>query len=140
MPHRERANTAAFLEEVISYVGGLRKRVAELEGQPDPDAGVDLGQGGDSPIGMPHGNPGQAQQAQHHQHHQQQQQQVMQYNQQLLTGLGDMANDDELDDIDLDGRPNSRGRSYAKKPRTSTGGGSTISDPNQVCPPCLLCY
>lgn len=32
VPHRDRANTAAFLEEVISYVVGLKKRVADLEG------------------------------------------------------------------------------------------------------------
>ena len=32
MPHRERANTATFLEEVITYVAALQKRNQELEG------------------------------------------------------------------------------------------------------------
>ncbi len=31
MPHAERANTASFLEEVITYIQGLQKRNAELE-------------------------------------------------------------------------------------------------------------
>ena len=31
VPHAERANTAAFLEEVITYIQALHKRVAELE-------------------------------------------------------------------------------------------------------------
>lgn len=31
MPHAERANTAAFLEEVITYIGTLKQRVLELE-------------------------------------------------------------------------------------------------------------
>ena len=32
VPHKDRSNTAAFLEEVIAYVLGLRKMVAEPEG------------------------------------------------------------------------------------------------------------
>ena len=31
VPHAERANTASFLEEVITYIQGLQKRIAELE-------------------------------------------------------------------------------------------------------------
>ena len=31
MPHAERANTAAFLEEVITYISTLKQRVLELE-------------------------------------------------------------------------------------------------------------
>ena len=31
MPHAERANTAAFLEEVITYINTLKQRVVELE-------------------------------------------------------------------------------------------------------------
>ena len=31
MPHAERANTASFLEEVITYIQGLQKRISELE-------------------------------------------------------------------------------------------------------------
>ena len=31
MPHAERANTAAFLEEVINYIDSLKNRVKELE-------------------------------------------------------------------------------------------------------------
>jgi hypothetical protein len=40
VPHRDRANTAAFLEEVISYVLGLKKRLAELEGTAEADLQV----------------------------------------------------------------------------------------------------
>jgi hypothetical protein len=42
VPHRDRANTAAFLEEVISYVLGLKKRLSELEGIPEADLQVPL--------------------------------------------------------------------------------------------------
>ena len=42
VPHRDRANTAAFLEEVISYVLGLKKRLAELEGVREADLHVPL--------------------------------------------------------------------------------------------------
>ncbi len=31
MPHAERANTASFLEECITYIQNLQKRIAELE-------------------------------------------------------------------------------------------------------------
>ena len=31
MPHAERANTASFLEEVITYIQGLQQRIAQLE-------------------------------------------------------------------------------------------------------------
>lgn len=31
VPHAERANTASFLEQVITYIQGLQKRIAELE-------------------------------------------------------------------------------------------------------------
>ena len=31
VPHAERANTAAFLEEVINYIGSLKDHVKELE-------------------------------------------------------------------------------------------------------------
>lgn len=31
MPHAERANTAAFLEEVIAFISTLKQRVVELE-------------------------------------------------------------------------------------------------------------
>ena len=40
VPHAERANTASFLDEAISYIKGLQKRIAELEGRssvPAPD-------------------------------------------------------------------------------------------------------
>jgi hypothetical protein len=42
VPHRDRANTAAFLEEVISYVLGLKKRLAEVEGVAEADLQVPL--------------------------------------------------------------------------------------------------
>ena len=42
VPHRDRANTAAFLEEVISYVLGLKKRLAEAEGVAEADLHVPL--------------------------------------------------------------------------------------------------
>jgi hypothetical protein len=42
VPHRDRANTAAFLEEVISYVLGLKKRLAEVEGVSEADLQVPL--------------------------------------------------------------------------------------------------
>lgn len=40
VPHRDRANTAAFLEEVIAYVLGLKKRLAEVEGVSEADLQV----------------------------------------------------------------------------------------------------
>ncbi|KAK9915087.1 hypothetical protein WJX75_004589 [Coccomyxa subellipsoidea] len=45
VPHAERANTASFLEEVITYIQGLQKRIAELEqaaagGQPNTQPGT----------------------------------------------------------------------------------------------------
>jgi hypothetical protein len=40
VPHRDRANTAAFLEEVISYVVGLKKRLAEMEGVSEDNLNV----------------------------------------------------------------------------------------------------
>lgn len=40
VPHRDRANTAAFLEEVISFVVGLKKRLAELEGVSEDNLSV----------------------------------------------------------------------------------------------------
>ncbi len=33
VPHSDRANTAAFLEDVVKYVEGLQARVRELEGR-----------------------------------------------------------------------------------------------------------
>ena len=33
MPHAERANTASFLEECITYIQGLQQRIADLEQQ-----------------------------------------------------------------------------------------------------------
>lgn len=43
VPHAERANTAAFLDEVITYIAGLNSRIAELEAdaQGNNDAGKD---------------------------------------------------------------------------------------------------
>eukprot|EP00191_Tetraselmis_sp_GSL018_P004757 CAMPEP_0177603902 /NCGR_PEP_ID=MMETSP0419_2-20121207/15795_1 /TAXON_ID=582737 /ORGANISM="Tetraselmis sp., Strain GSL018" /LENGTH=219 /DNA_ID=CAMNT_0019097775 /DNA_START=209 /DNA_END=868 /DNA_ORIENTATION=+ len=38
VPHAERANTAAFLEEVINYITSLQQKLLELE----PDARLDL--------------------------------------------------------------------------------------------------
>ena len=41
MPHAERANTAAFLEEVITFINTLKQRVVELEaGLPASDKTV----------------------------------------------------------------------------------------------------
>jgi hypothetical protein len=68
VPHAERANTASFLEEVITYIQGLQKRIAELEqaaaggqvtaqptiGQPATSSPALVAQGGFSDVPRAH--------------------------------------------------------------------------------------
>ncbi|MEW5300029.1 MAG: hypothetical protein WDW36_002991 [Sanguina aurantia] len=81
VPHTERANTASFLEEVIKYIDGLKRRTVDLEAALSSSKNARLSAGGAG--GNPHHQP-------QHQHHvltrqaEAQQQQQQQHQQSVL--------------------------------------------------------
>ncbi|MEW5298819.1 MAG: hypothetical protein WDW36_001901 [Sanguina aurantia] len=83
VPHTERANTASFLEEVIKYIDGLKRRTVDLEAALSSSKNARLSAGGAG--GNPHHQP-----QQQHQHHvlarqaEAQQQQQQQHQQSVL--------------------------------------------------------